>query len=1330
MKTRIVKLFVAIFLMVVSANLSADTLRVNHTSTATGPDGSTWALAYQDLQAALFFATTGDEIWIAKGTYHPTSGVDRDAHFDISEGLSIYGNFNGTENALADRDMTGVLDLNQTRTVLSGEIHDLTTTNDNSKVIVRFASQGGSGRISILDGITIEDARGHGFSCILDDDTPDRGVYINNVLFNNNDARASFPSFDYGGAIKILGQTGVTVNNSRFIANKANYGSAIYRQGQARINMSNCVFEYNIAQVHGTVHNVSLNIGSVMSIENCSFTNNTNQNTASNYPSCVSIWGIGSLINVSNSIFWGNGSNTTPLEIGGYADVNVRNSIVQGGFTGPTQTSVQDIDPNWISPELNLSRNSPAIDVGDNSLYNSTSLIDIDGDVRIQDGTIDLGAQETSDIDPNDFVLTLSGSTVTIPTQASNPIYNYDYTVDWGDGTSNLSQTGDITHVYNQPTDPNPSGPHQVIISGQFPTIYYNNGAHAAELQSIDQWGTGQWATMDRAFRGCSNMISNATDAPDLSICTVIQGAFMGCTLFNGDLNNWDVSTITNMRSLFYQAHAFNKSLSNWNVSNVTKMNGMFRDAFAFNQDLGSWNIGKVTNMNNMLNGTHLSEANYDATLGGWLVTYNSNPIAPAQQLISLGAAGVKFCDPIHRNNLISAGLTTITDAGQEIHCAAPSDYFMITVTNPPSTTGAYSFTIPTNPAESYIYFVDWGDNTIATSETGDASHNYTSSGPHQIKIIGDFPAIYFNDQTSAVQLQSIDQWGVGQWRTMNYSFYGCSNMVYNASDIPNLTSVTSAHSMFSDCSMFDGDLTDWNVSSVSLMRAMFTGASSFTGIGLDTWERNNAGIISTLNNVYNLMDMFRDATNFNADISDWNITQITSLQRTFFGASSFNRSLNWDFSNVTNMVESFASATSFDQDISTWDVSSVQSTPGMFYQASSYNNGGVALNWGDNTSNFVSIQSMFREASSFNQDISSWNVSSVNSLAQLFRDATTYNNGGVSLNNWERNVAGNSASTIANVTSMENTFDGAGSFNQLINAWDVSGVTNMNSAFESAAQFNQPLNQWGAKLNAVTTMVSMFNNAVLFNQDLNSWDVSNVTNMFRMFLQASAFDGDISSWQSSSVTSMQNMFFHAISFNQDVSGWPVTSVTAIKNMFQGATLFDQNLGSWNIISINSMDGTLDNSGLSECNYDATLTGWDSQIISSTNALDLGASGVSFGDDAAKLRLIGNGWMISDGGQGTVCPTSIARKKASTSILDVVDSELKFYPNPTSNSFTINGFEENVQVTLMDIRGKVVLQTSAFSNTSIDVNSLAKGVYILHAIDASKNQIYDNLIIQ
>jgi surface protein len=83
-----------------------------------------------------------------------------------------------------------------------------------------------------------------------------------------------------------------------------------------------------------------------------------------------------------------------------------------------------------------------------------------------------------------------------------------------------------------------------------------------------------------------------------------------------------------------------------------------------------------------------------------------------------------------------------------------------------------------------------------------------------------------------------------------------------------------------------------------------------------------------------------------------------------------------------------------------------------------------------------------------------------------------------------------------------------ASSFNQELNAWDVSSVTSMNAMFSSAYRFNQPLNGWD--VSSVTDMNVMFYRASSFNQPLNAWNVSKVTNLNFMFFSASSFNQDL----------------------------------------------------------------------------------------------------------------------------------------------------------------------------------------------------------------------------
>jgi hypothetical protein len=78
---------------------------VNAAATGSGT-GTSWANAYPDLNSALAAALNGDVIWVAAGTYRPTSGSDRTATFKMKVGVVIYGGFNGTETGGSQRDWT------------------------------------------------------------------------------------------------------------------------------------------------------------------------------------------------------------------------------------------------------------------------------------------------------------------------------------------------------------------------------------------------------------------------------------------------------------------------------------------------------------------------------------------------------------------------------------------------------------------------------------------------------------------------------------------------------------------------------------------------------------------------------------------------------------------------------------------------------------------------------------------------------------------------------------------------------------------------------------------------------------------------------------------------------------------------------------------------------------------------------------------------------------------------------------------------------------------------------------------------------------------------
>ncbi len=88
---------------------------VNRNATGSN-NGNSWMNAYTNLQTALANAISGQEIWVAKGTYKPTATTDRAATFSLKNGTFLFGGFNGNELAREFRDP----DVNYT--VLSGDL--------------------------------------------------------------------------------------------------------------------------------------------------------------------------------------------------------------------------------------------------------------------------------------------------------------------------------------------------------------------------------------------------------------------------------------------------------------------------------------------------------------------------------------------------------------------------------------------------------------------------------------------------------------------------------------------------------------------------------------------------------------------------------------------------------------------------------------------------------------------------------------------------------------------------------------------------------------------------------------------------------------------------------------------------------------------------------------------------------------------------------------------------------------------------------------------------------------------------------------------------------
>lgn len=114
-----------------------------------GPwEGKSWDTAYRTLREgidAVEKAGTG-EVWVAQGTYRPTSNADRTVSFQLKSGVALYGGFKGTETKRKERDWKKRV------TILSGHIGKPGDTSDNSYHVVKGADNATIDRFIITGG--------------------------------------------------------------------------------------------------------------------------------------------------------------------------------------------------------------------------------------------------------------------------------------------------------------------------------------------------------------------------------------------------------------------------------------------------------------------------------------------------------------------------------------------------------------------------------------------------------------------------------------------------------------------------------------------------------------------------------------------------------------------------------------------------------------------------------------------------------------------------------------------------------------------------------------------------------------------------------------------------------------------------------------------------------------------------------------------------------------------------------------------------------------------------------------------------------------------------
>jgi hypothetical protein len=389
-------------------------------------DGTSWQNAFNNLQDALYVSDFGDSIWVAASYYYPDRGAhvdkdDRNASFVIPDGVKLYGGFDGSENSLEERDWKN------NETFLTGNIGKEKDHSDNSRHVVRFINTENQ---TLLDGFIII----HGNSEKEDgqagtkwpDENPDlfgAGIFIETTEWNsvcnpkihhciikNNKA--------YMGAGLCIWSCYLSVNkpellNCKIQGNKALDGGGLYiaSEGKSCPVLINCLISGNAAVISGGGIDFFTSTSNAQTEENTILKNCTFIGNSAEWGGAVRMTNMGPVF--ANSILWNNLARNSGNEVHLHdATPTFTHCDIQGGAEafgrGGSNSLIYhenlDEDPLFIttiSPEdaptlegdFRIEEMSPCINAGLNDSV--TVAVDLDGEPRIKNDTVDIGAYET-----------------------------------------------------------------------------------------------------------------------------------------------------------------------------------------------------------------------------------------------------------------------------------------------------------------------------------------------------------------------------------------------------------------------------------------------------------------------------------------------------------------------------------------------------------------------------------------------------------------------------------------------------------------------------------------------------------------------------------------------------------------------------------------------------------------------------------------------------------------------------------------------------------------------------------------------------------------------
>lgn len=510
---------------------------------------------------------------------------------------------------------------------------------------------------------------------------------------------------------------------------------------------------------------------------------------------------------------------------------------------------------------------------------------------------------------------------------------------------------------------------------------------------------------------------------------TSFTAMFARARSFNQEISNWDITNITRLSNVFQQANSYNQPMSTkivnegkegeylaWNTANITNFICTFKDAHSFDQDIENWDVRNGTSFIAMFFGA----TNFKHHIQDWNLfnATNLHSMFKCAESFNKPLPTAKINDPyldtlLERGEPVSMRLTLIDTDPRYLGWLGPRpEWWSIPegvtlkdqngniltdkqgklIENRRLKLG-FGYPEDLEPGESYlekeIDFEVMPDQGVYIT-TGETYFDFGMG----ISISSMDPEVPFVKTFNDVSAQNIDN-----------EFVVSFKLLKESNDLWSLHSVKNVKQMFAGSR--DVELTNMLFDGVAMPNIDFTGKPLYSTLDYTVEEP------PSIDTIYSTYD--RNYTNYNefnkiAFSKEGKVTFTASLPK---GENPI--AVYFGFSNIEEMtgtesqesIEDYTSKVVIDgteKKTYTINVPATGKSYSMLHMLLEKPRSGNSQVYIDDLIciNDNATEETYKKQMSFNQDISSWDVSKVENFYAMFKDNTAFDGNGSNLmDNW-----------------------------------------------------------------------------------------------------------------------------------------------------------------------------------------------------------------------------------------------------------------------------------------------------------------------------------------